>query len=1204
MRIALRVVIDNILAAVIAIAILPLTTAVAGAQQLPRENPSVEQRELRDKLEAGQKSGWVEESGEDVDGRSYWFEYQRRYPFDVVPAGAHKRAIDEMHRVRDRMASATAKSPRLFSSNQWTEIGPTNLGGRVRAIAIHPTQSEIIFVGGVAGGVWKTADGGATWRTTFDKQTSLTVGAIAIDPSNPENVYVGTGELCVGSTIAFMADGMFKSSDGGETWRNIGLNSLVAISKIHVHKDNPRIVYVAAGRIGSNSRYAGGGLGAGNGFYRSTDAGATWSQQAQGHVIEMAVNPLDNDEVVIATPRSVSRSRDGGANFVEINSGIANLSTTLRISLAFDPLAPTNVYALQAYNGGDVHLGNLYRSTNGGDNWSLVSALDSSIFRTQGQYDNCLAVDPSNPNNILAGGIDLWRSTNAGLTFVNETLTYGSTRDRDFAHPDQHVIVYDRSIPGVVYVGSDGGVYQSFSSGDDFVRLHAELPITQFYAMEIDQSRPYRVYGGTQDNQTHGGFGSETEHNKEWAKLLGGDGFLVVVDNTDRDIIYAEQPYGQLYRIDVRNANYPMWIVGGINNDGGSWCTPIAISSVDGRLYSGRSKVYRTSNPRSSQVAWQQLDPDYTNGGSKTVALGLSPHDAGRIIVGNDAGDVRFTNDDGVSWLKSEGLPSRVPTDLCYDPVDPKRVYVTISGFRAGHVFVSDDYGASFRDITANIPDIPVNTIEIDPENNSHLFVGTDIGVFASLDAGTTWFPFNEGMPVVPVADMRIHRSRRVLIAATHGRSLLEVGIDGIAAPAVLLSPAGGETFATPGSITVRWSGFTGLVDVAISYRNGEPFTTVASGVVGDSLRFEIGLVRSTTARVRVESSGGSSATSGAFTLSATVNIETLGKRGFVAEAIAYRQNQLWVTVRGSDTIRRMNLPGLTGIGVVRRSGFSGTVRDLAYDAVRDEFYALVADSEATSARVFRFDTTGAVTDSITLPASITAASGIEVVSAGLAVATSGETGRIAIVDVESGAELSSHPYDNALGDWRRGLARVGRTFAQGVVRFDAGLDFPSELQLLADDDTARLYEALPMVLPSGNPVYFFDIASDDTSATAMYYATDTSGVFYRVRNDQFSAVESAVSGMRSLGIQAHRVIPNPASDDAILSFHIDRSELVTVEIVSAIGTRMLTTAARQIDAGGHRQSIDVRSLAAGMYYVVITAASGDRATLPMIITR
>lgn len=1186
-----------------ALLLLPLVIATSLAQQLPRDNAEEEQRRFHEELQRGQQGEGEKQSGEDVGGRAFWFDFQRRFPFDVIPAGARVDAIRSMRTVQSRIDEARAKAGRsLLASAQWTPIGPDNIGGRVRAIAIHPTDPLTVYIGGAAGGVWKTTDGGATWRSTFDKQTALTIGAIAVDPVNPNNVYVGTGELVPGSDIAFLGDGVFKSTDAGETWRNIGLNNLVATSKIHVRSDNPNIVYLAAGRIGTSPRYSGGGVGSSAGFYRSTNGGETWTVTHSGTVNDMSVDPQNNDNIIISSSSSVQRSTDGGLTFAPATSGLTSLGSARRMSMAHDPQDPTRVYLLQAVNTSELDIGNVFRSTNAGQSWTLVRRLDSSVFRQQGYYNNCIAVDPNDPNTILVGGIDLWRSTDAGSSWTNTSRTFGSTGDRQKAHPDYHIIVFDANTPGLCYVGNDGGCYLSLSSGADFQLMHDQLPISQFYTVEVDQTRPYRVYGGTQDNQTQGGFGT-TEHTKVWTRIIGGDGMWVVVDKVDPDIIYAESQFGNLYRVDTRTFDRT-YLVAALAQDGGAWSAPAAMSPIDFNLYAGRHNLYRTTTPRGN-VRWEKLEPGFSNTASKSIVLSLSPFDSTGIIIGNEVGDIRYTMDDGVTWTRSTGTPSRYPTDLVHDPIERRRVYATFSGFRTGHVFVSDDDGATFRDVSSNLPDIPVNAIEIDPVDNRRLFVGTDIGVYVSLDGGAAWFPYNDGLPVVPVTDMKIHRTRRMLVAATHGRSMFEISIDNIAVPPLLLSPVGGETFATPGSMTIRWSGFDGPVDVMISYRSGEPFTTLASGVTDDSLTVQLPITRSTTARVRVAASGGGTVlTSDEFALSTSANIESLGRRGLTTQAIALRGNQLWATRREDDTIRRFNTPLLTGSAFVVRSGFTGTIRDLAYDASADIFFALVAEDDFSAPRLFSMDTTGAMIAEITLPPSIVSASGIAVVPAGLAVASPGEEGRITIIDKTTGSQLDVHEYRNVRGDYRRGLVWTGMTFTQGVLRTESGMQFPSELHQLAVDDSVRIYETVPVITSSGNPIVFFDLAGENAvNGDSILYATDTSGVIYRFRRGLFSGVD-ADADMRSASARIIAVTPNPFRADAALRFALTRPDRITIEILSAHGATVATLFNGRVEAGTHTQRITATTLASGLYYAVLTTASGERVISPVVITR
>jgi hypothetical protein len=552
------------------------------------------------------------------------------------------------------------------------------------------------------------------------------------------------------------------------------------------------------------------------------------------------------------------------------------------------------------------------------------------------------------------------------------------------------------------------------------------------------------------------------------------------------------------------------------------------------------------------------------------------------------------------------GLPTRFLTDLLYDTQNENRVWATFAGFKAGHVFRSDDNGATFTDVTSTLPDVPVNAIEIDPNDSRRVFAGTDIGVFVSLDAGESWFPFNEGLPVVPVVDMRIHRSRRMLVAATHGRSVFEAPIDNIVVPATVLSPLAGATFATPGPVEVRWAGFDGPVNVFLSLRSGDEFRLVATSVSGSSTTIQLPLARSTTARIRVESVGGAqSAVSGALTLTAAANVESLGKRGFVAEAIAVRNGQLWVTSRGSDTIYRRGLPLLGSAGIVMRSGFTGTVRDLAYNPEFDHFYALVTADDFTSPRLFKMDTNGASLGEIPLPSSVTTAVGVAVGPEGLVIAPAGEGGSLTVINAMTGAEIRRIPVTGTFGADRRGLVWNGRTFTQGV--FIPTEDFPSQIQQVSVGDSARLYEAIPVVLTSGATLKFFDLAIDldGTGGQTIYFATDTAGNIYRFRGELFAGVETDNEWKSaSNGVTISSVVPNPLRGFGTVELVLDRSAGITLDLLSSTGEVAARFHEGRIAAGRTTVNLNASLIPSGVYYLVLTDDGGRRTVRPMAIVK
>jgi photosystem II stability/assembly factor-like uncharacterized protein len=414
----------------------------------------------------------------------------------------------------------------------------------------------------------------------------------------------------------------------------------------------------------------------------------------------------------------------------------------------------------------------VYKTLDKGVTWSLLKTFDQSFFKNQQFYNICISVNPVNPNIVFIGGIDIWRSSNGGEKWKNITNSYTGNDLQDYSvHPDQHWISFDPSIPEVVYIGNDGGSYFSVDDGVNWQTLATTLPVTQFYRMDIDQRNSNKVYGGSQDNGSSGSFGINSSNNN-WKGILGGDGFYCVVDLIDSQYVYAEVYNGDyMTRINPGNPFFDKNSIGS-PEERGLWSSPMVMSPADKyTLFTGRRNLFSV-NP--SIGVWKKYTP---NVAGFVSCIGLSKHTINDLCVGGSDGGVKFSTDLGNTWGNSIGIPTRYMTDLKYDPLMPDRVYAVCTGYNSGHVFVSNDKGKNFTNISRKLPDVPFNSVEIDSNNNKHIFVGTDVGVFVSIDEGLSWNSFNNGLPNVRVTDLRIHKLTKQLYCATFGRSMWRTSI-------------------------------------------------------------------------------------------------------------------------------------------------------------------------------------------------------------------------------------------------------------------------------------------------------------------------------------------------------------------------------------------------------------------------------------------
>jgi len=743
---------------------------------------------------------------------SDFFQRQRAFPFHEIPAGAYANAVRQA-----RELNAGARS----SSGSWLQSGPTNVGGRVTAIAVHPTTPSILWIGAADGGVLKSTNSGTNWTPLTDDFGSLSIGALALNPTDPNVLLAGTGEANA-SGDSYDGIGILKTTNGGTTWTVSGLEESQRIGRIAFDPTNPNRIHVAvAGSLFKKS--------ASRGMYRSTDGGTSWQQTLfvsdSTSAIDVAVHPTDgnivyaafwerlrspeNRKVGGATSR-IWKSTNGGDSWSVLSTGLPTPGPTVgRIGLAIAKSLPTTIYAAYADDPG--FFAGLFRSTNSGTSWTRVDDGSdlSDVYSSFGWYFGNVRVSPSNANTVYVVGFDLARSTNGGSSW-------------SFITQDQHVDFHDLAIvpssPGLFYSGNDGGVFSTTNSGGSWAKK-PDLPITQFYAITVDAQLPQRIYGGTQDNSTPRTLTGALD---DWDILIGGDGFTCLVDPTNSNIIYGEFQYGGLEKSTNGGASFVDATSGVGFSDRINWSMPYVMDPANHlRLYLGTHRVYRTTNGAGS---WTAISPDLTDGagGGNLVfgtltTLAVAPSAPGTVYAGSDDGNVHVTTNDGGSWTEIDaGLPLRWVTRVAVDPTNAAIAYVTFSGYKEDdflpHVFRTTNFGGSWADISSNLPEAPVNDLVVDPDNTNHLYIATDVGVFATADLGASWQVFGTDLPIAVIADLELHDASRTLVAGTHGRSSFKISIEAPVEAPVIAGGVGNVLFAAPrpnpsrGPVTLSFS--------------------------------------------------------------------------------------------------------------------------------------------------------------------------------------------------------------------------------------------------------------------------------------------------------------------------------------------------------------------------------------------------------------
>ena len=690
------------------------------------------------------------------------------------------------------------------SALKWREVGPALTSGRISDLAVNPDNPFEYYVAVASGGVWKTSNWGVDYTPIFDSQSSYSIGCVTIDPNNSNVIWVGTGENNNQRSVAY-GDGVYKSVDGGKSWKNMGLKNSEHIGNIIVHPENSDVVYVSAyGPLWSK--------GGDRGIYKSEDGGVSWDKilfiDEHTGFNEIHMDPR-NPEVLYAASHQrrrhvytyvgggpgsgLHKSTDGGKTWKKINKGLPGVEIG-RIGMDISDANPEIIYAIVEAS---ERKGGFYKSTNRGETW-----VKQSGKVTSGNYYQEIFADPVDQDVVYI--MDTWMSVthDGGKSFKNV--------GEDYKHVDNHAMWINPNNNSHWLIGCDGGIYETFDSGKkwDFKK---NLPVTQFYKVAVDNAEPfYNIYGGTQDNFSIGGpsrvNNSHGISNQDWFITHGGDGFESQIDPENPNIVYAQSQYGWLVRFDKLSGEEvgikPIARKGELDYKW-NWDAPLAVSKhKSGRLYFAANKVFRSddygnswnviSDDLSRQIDRNKLkvydrvlsiDAVAKNGSTSPygtiVALSESPIDENLIVIGTDDGLIQITEDSGNTWKRIDNIPG-APTQSYVNSVylsqhDTNVIYVAFNHHKYGdfkpYLFKSSDKGNSWKSISSNLPERgSVYSIEEDHVDHDLIFCGTEFGVFFSPDSGGRWKELSNGLPTIAVRDIAIQRRENDLVLGTFGR--------------------------------------------------------------------------------------------------------------------------------------------------------------------------------------------------------------------------------------------------------------------------------------------------------------------------------------------------------------------------------------------------------------------------------------------------
>lgn len=709
---------------------------------------------------------------------------------------------------QSRQAQATtARAPVVPGRSNWVQLGPlvipngqtygtarVNVTGRITSIAVDPTNPQIIYVGAAQGGVWKTTNGGNHWRPLTDNQGSLSIGALSIDPNDPQVIYAGTGEANF-SLDSYYGIGVLKSIDGGESWQELGKELFfgAAFARILVHPTQPATLFAATG-IPGGARNDGG-------LYRSLDGGTTW-RLLRGNLpatatgaTDLVIDPTNPDVVYVAFWRNgVFKSNNATAatpTWTKL-TGLPGSGVT-RIALALAPSTPTTLYALLSSSNDQIE--HFYQSNDGGTSWSQISLpldpeTETRHIGGQGFYNLYLAVDPTTADVVYLCGVSVWKAVRDPSTnrwFITEI-------GRNI-HSDNHVLVFDPTNAQTLYVGNDGGIYQSTNGGRTWSdRINRELCITQFEFIDHHPTTDTVVIGGTQDN------GTEIYRNSPvFYHADEGDGGYTAVDPIDPRIMYHGYYNAEPLTRSTTGGKWGQWkSISKVSQRGvGLFYSPFALDQSDPNnvaLGNGVVDIYQRRGTIGSWIASIPL-PGLA---AQEFVSALTFVNSTLIYAATELGKVYRLTKGAQGWqarrIDGDVLPRDFIWDIATPPTDPQTVLVAMSGFDHPHLWLgagtaagtvnwSNSSGAG----AAALPNIPINALVIDPATPTTLYVGTDIGVYRSVDNGNRWSLFSDGLPNCAIFDLRLHGPARLLRAATHGRGLWELQLDAETQPLVRL---------------------------------------------------------------------------------------------------------------------------------------------------------------------------------------------------------------------------------------------------------------------------------------------------------------------------------------------------------------------------------------------------------------------------------
>lgn len=708
--------------------------------------------------------------GQPLNERRGWKNYKRWEWFWEPRVGENGEFPNVAKLYEDwKVLTSTKEKDRILSSKKWVHLGPIgepivrHLGaqgiGRVNSVRIVANKPGLMYAGSAGGGLWRSTNNGKNWsKLPFPQFLSLGITDIAISPTNPNILYVSTGDAFGAGAVSVQVNsiGVVKSTDGGNSFFQTGFGQELShsriLARILVHPMNPDIVYLAAS----------------DGVYKTTDGGQSWTNTFSGSFIDMEFHP-ENPDIIYASTRKWSQNEiykttDGGKTWKEVR----RFTTSRRIALAVTEANPKNVYAVVANTSRAFH--SFAVSYDEGENWTITATQKPNILGRdfgadnvgQGEYDLAIAVAPYDENLIIVGGINLWKSTNGGYAWTQISHWWGAN-EFPFVHADQHDIIFD-SNSGALIVGNDGGVEISYNEGRTWQKLNDGFTIMQLYRFSNSASVNNFIIAGSQDN------GTNMYRNNRWYNAYGGDGMECIINPIDPNRVYLSLYNGELRRSVDGGESFVTMLSSEMTGEMGAWVTPYVIDPQDpSTLYAGYRNVFKLSNHGSTYARISNF-----NANQQLISLAVAPSDRNVIYAGSYY-TMFVTYDGGKNWSTIQGLMGGL-TYIAVDPKNPRRAWFTSASYNSSRRVVEYD-GSKVIDITGNLPNLAVNTIVYQNDSPDRLYIGTDAGVYYSENSSGNWIKYGTDLPNLVVTELEIQYKAKKLRAATYGGGVWEIDL-------------------------------------------------------------------------------------------------------------------------------------------------------------------------------------------------------------------------------------------------------------------------------------------------------------------------------------------------------------------------------------------------------------------------------------------